>query len=195
MHKVLILLFLATSFQSFGQKGKFNPFTLIVLQPDTAIIDSSLYGDIDSVQSAYVRRYYSGVKQMEEMLDFKNYPPEQAKEFEATKEKIRKDLPIVKAKEEHVKKFKYFQTISTYSTEVYNFYFNEYAPFSTILEYPHQPTNLPALKRLADSLKAGYIVFFIDLHTKQETSPILQLTTCLYSHGDNRIILTKKNGS
>jgi hypothetical protein len=181
----------AVSFTSYGQQGKFNPFKLIVLQPDTAIIDPSLYHDIDSVQSVYIRRYYSSVKQMEDMLAFNNYPPAQAKDFEATKEKVRKDLPLVKAKEEKIKQFKYFQTLSAYSTEVYNFYYNEYAPYSTILEYPAQKTDLPALKRLADSLEADYIVFFMDIHTGMEKPPLLQVTTRLYSHRDNRTILTK----
>ena len=84
MHKFVFLLLLTVSYTSYGQRGRFNPFKLIVLQPDTAIIDSSLYGDIDSVQIAYVRHYYSNVKQMEEMISFNHYPPEQAKEFEAT---------------------------------------------------------------------------------------------------------------
>jgi hypothetical protein len=192
MHNLLFLLLLTVSFTSYGQQGKFNPFKLIVLQPDTAIIDPSLYGDIDSVRSMYIRRYYSGVKQMEDMLSFNDYPPERAKDFEANKEEIRKNLPLVKAKEEEVKKFKYFQTLSSYSTEVYNFYFNEYQPYSTILEYPAHKTDLPALKQLADSLKADYIVFFTDIHTGAERPPPLQVTTCLYSHQDNRIILTKK---
>jgi hypothetical protein len=192
MQKLLFLLLFTVSFAAYGQQGKFNPFKLIVLQPDTAIIDPSLYGDIDSIRSMYIRRYYSSVKRMEDMLNFNDYPPERAKDFEATKEKIRKNLPLVKAKEEEVKKFKYFQTLSSYSTEVYTFYFNEYQPFSTILEYPAQKTDLPALKQLADSLKADYIVFFTDIHTGTERPPVLQLTTCLYSHPDNRIILTKK---
>lgn len=192
MHKFLVLLLLMVSFESYGQQGKFNPFKMIVLQPDTAIIDSSLYGDIDSVQSEYLQRYHSTVKQMEDLLNFEDYPPEREKEFEGTKEKIRKNLPLLKAREEEVKKFKYFQTLSEYSTEVYNFYFNEYEPYSTIIEYPNQETDLPTLKRLADSLKADYVVFFIDIHTGMEKSPFLQLTTCLYSYKDNRIILTRK---
>jgi hypothetical protein len=192
MHKFVFLLLLTVSHASYGQKGKFNPFKLIVLQPDTAIIDSSLYGDIDSIQIAYLRYYYSNVKRMEEIISFNNYPPEEAKEFEATKEKIRKNLPFIKAREEEVKKFKYFQTLSTYSTQVYNFYFNEYEPFSAIVEYPHHPTNLPALRQLADSVKADYIIFFTDIHTDKETNPFLQLTTSLYSHRDDRIILSRK---
>jgi hypothetical protein len=137
MHKFLLLLLFTVAFTSYGQQGKFNPFRLIVLQPDTAIIDPSLYGDIDSVRSTYIRRYYSSVKQMEDMLNFNNYPSEKTKEYEAYKEKIRKNLPLVKAKEEEVKKFKYFQTLSYYSTEVYNFYFNECRLYRLFYGYPY----------------------------------------------------------
>ncbi len=104
--------------------GKFNPFKLVVLQPDTAIIDPSLYSEIDSVQTAQVRSYYSYVKQMEDILNFKNYPPEMAKQFEENKELIKKQLPRLKAQEADFKRFKYFQTISDYSTQVYNFYYS-----------------------------------------------------------------------
>lgn len=191
MHKFIILLLLTISARSYGQQGKFNAFKLIVLQPDTAIIDSSLYGDIDSIQAAHLRAYYAQLKQMQEMLDFNHYPPDQAKHFEEYKEEIRKNLPLFKAREEEVKKFEYFQTLSEYSTAIYNFYFNEYAPFSTIFECPNHKTDLPSLKQLADSLQVDYIVFFTNVHTDKEANPFLQLTTSLYSHTDNRIILTK----
>jgi hypothetical protein len=193
MKKALFAYLILASFTSDAQKGKFDPFKMVVLQPDTAVIDPSLYGDIDSVQAAQIRSYYSTIKQMEHMLNFKDYPPEMAKQFEETKESIKKRLPLLKAQEAEVKRFRYFQTLSDYSTQVYNFYYNEYEPFSTIVQYPAQKTEVSTLRHLADSLKADYIVFFSNIHTQmRDDFPFLRLTTSLYSHKENRIILTKE---
>jgi hypothetical protein len=83
-----------------------------------------------------------------------------------------------------------FHLLSSYSTEVYNFYFNEYEPFSTIVEAPNQKTELGNLKHLADSAKADYIVSFTNIHTEEkEGFLILKLTTLLYSKRDNKILL------
>ena len=99
----------------------------------------------------------------------------------------------MKAQEDNVKKFKYFQTISQYSTQVYNFYFNEYKPFSTIVELPNQQTDLSRLRKLADTLKADYIVFYNNIHTVNINGLTrLKLTTSLYSKRDDKIILNKE---
>src|SRR6187551_314315 len=79
-------------------------------------------------------------------------------------------------------KFKYYQELSVYSTEVYNFYFNEYEPFSAIIELPSQNTGIASLKQLTDTSKADYIVFFNNVHTETKYGmQILKLTTSLYS--------------
>ena len=99
----------------------------------------------------------------------------------------------MKAQEDNVKKFEYFQTISQYSTQVYNFYFKKYEPFSTIVELPNQKTDLSSLKNLADTSKADYVVFYSNIHTVEiDGLPTLKLTTSLYSKQDNKIILTKE---
>ena len=192
MQKIFTTILLTLSLASYGQKGKFNPFKLLVIRPDTAIIDKSLYGDVDSVQLDYQKRYYSSLKQMEDLLNFKDYSKEMEQQFKETQEKLKKEIPLVKAQEAEVKKFKYYQTLSSYSTEVYNFYFNEYEPFSTIIELPNQNTDITLLDKLADTSKADYIVFFSNIHTEiKDGMPILKLTTSLYSKKDKKIILTK----
>ncbi|MGG9971705.1 hypothetical protein ACQ33O_07905 [Ferruginibacter sp. SUN002] len=193
MQKIFTLILLILCLTSYGQKGEFNPFKLIVLQPDTAIIDKTLYADIDSVQSDYQTRYYNSIKQMEDLLNFKDYSKEMEQEFKVTQEKLQKEIPLAKAQEEEVKKFKYFQTISSYSTEVYNFYFNEYEPFSTIIELPNQSIDITSLNKLADSSKSDYVIFFSNIHTETNDGlPILKLTTSLYSKKSNKIIFTKE---
>ena len=76
---------------------------------------------------------------------------------------------------------------------MYNFYFNESEPFSTIIEIPNQKTDSLSLKTLADTAKADYIVYYNNIHTvDKDNLPVLKLTTSLYSKQDNTIILTKE---
>lgn len=186
MQRLFTILLLAFSLTSYGQEGIWKPFKLIVIQPDTAIIDKSLFSDRDSVVATQLNRYYSFIKQQESILDCEGCDS-------SIKEQIKKDLPLLKAQESEVKKFKYFQTLSSYSTEVYNFYFNEYEPYSAIIELPNQKTDLLSLKTVADTSKSDYIVFFSNIHTVDEDGlPILKLTTSLYSKKDNKIILDKE---
>ncbi len=193
MKKYLTVLLLALGLVANGQKGKFNPFKLIVIKPDTAIIDKSLYGDIDSVQLDYQKRYYEEIKKMEEMLNFSDYPKGMEDQFKKTHEDLKKRIPLLKALEPEIKKFRYYQTLSSYSAEVYNFYFNEYAPYSTIAELPNQNTSTASLAALADTAKADYIVFFSNIHTSTKDGlPLLKVMSSLFSKKDNKIILTKE---
>ena len=191
MQKILPVIFLILSFSSYSQKGKFNPFKLIVLKPDTAIIDRSLRNDIDSIEAEYIRSYYKSVQEMERFASSTYLLKD--REIVPTQTKRKTQVLALKAREPEVKKFKYYQTLSFYSTEVYNFYFNEYAPFSTIIEIPFGKNDIKTLKRLADSSKADYILFFTNVHSvRQQSRPYLKLTTSLYSKKEGRIILTKE---
>jgi hypothetical protein len=193
MKKYLTIVLVVFGLAAYGQQGKFNPFKLIVIKPDTAIIDKSLYGDIDSVQLDYQERYYKEINTMEEMLNSSNYPKGMEDEFKKTNEYLKKQIPLLKAMEPEIKKFRYYQTLSSYSAEVYNFYFNEYAPYSTIAELPNQNTSTAALAALADTAKADYIVFFSNIHTATKDGlAILKVTSSLFSKKDNKIILTKE---
>ncbi|HUP13137.1 MAG TPA: hypothetical protein VM187_13010, partial [Niastella sp.] len=76
---------------------------------------------------------------------------------------------------------------------VYQFYFNENKPHSTIAEAPVQKTDLASLAQLADTAKADYVVFFSNIHSAvQNKLPMLKLTTFLYSQKDKKIIFSKE---
>lgn len=193
MRKLFTIFLLVFSLSSYGQKGRWNSFKLLVIQPDTAIVDQSLFGDRDSIEANNLESYYSTLKRYEELLNFKDYSKEMEESFKETQERLKKEIPLMKAQEDNVKKFKYYQTISQYSTQVYNFYFNEYEPFSTIIEVPNQKTDVGSLKTLADTSKADYIVFYSNIHTTDKDGlPVLKLTTSLYSQKDNKVILTQE---
>jgi hypothetical protein len=151
MQKLFTIFLLTFSLTSYGQEGRWKPFKLLVIQPDTAVIDKSLFSDRDTIEANNLKSYYTNLKRYEDLLNFNNYSKEMEQSFKETKERLKKEIPAMKAQEDKVKKFKYYQTISQYSTQVYNFYFNEYEPFSTIIEIPNQKTDIASLKTLADT--------------------------------------------
>ncbi len=130
---------------------------------------------------------------MKRMINFNDYPAERAKEFEETRGKIKKALADTDKMESEVRKFKYYQTISEYSSEVLNMYFNEYPPLSTIELIKVKNININSLSHLADSLKADYIVCYHNIHSGMENNrDILKLTTVLYSNSDHKILFEKE---
>jgi hypothetical protein len=192
MQKVLTIILLTLDLTSYGQKGKFNPFKLIILKPDTAIIDKSLYSDRDSVEATYLRRYYHAIEQLQQIAKAKYHQDDTS--FIRRQKEYKAEIDAAKAMEPEIKKFKYYQTLSTYSTEVYNFYFNEYEPFSKIIELPSQATDIASLSKFADTSRADYVIFFGNVHSEvKDGLPILKLTTSLYSRKENKIILTKES--
>ena len=73
MQRILTTLLLIISFTAYGQRGMWKPFKLGVIKPDTAILDKSLFSDRDSIEADNLKSYYSSIKQMEELLNFKDY--------------------------------------------------------------------------------------------------------------------------
>jgi hypothetical protein len=193
MQRAFVVLLVLLNIQSLGQKGRWESFKLLVIQPDTAIVDKSFKSEKDTIEASNLRAYYASLKQIEDLLNSRDSSEEMDSIFKATKAELKNRISLIKAQEEQVKKFKYYQVISQYSAAVYNFYFNEYEPFSSIVEVPKQKTDLRTLKNLANTSKADYIVFYSNIHTiEREALPILKLTTSLYSKRENKIILIKE---
>lgn len=181
-----ILLIVKTTAQA--QQGMWKPFKLVIIQPDTAIIDKSYYSASDSLVIKQQKQYYLLVKNLEEQVNCTSCPDSAA--VEASK----KDLQLLRSLESEVQRFKYYHVLSNYSIAVYKFYFNEYEPKSTFVELPNQKTDSVSLKMLADTSKADYIVFYSNIHsgTGKFGMPVLKLTTSLYSRKDNKVILKKE---
>jgi hypothetical protein len=188
MKKLLTLATLLICLSGYAQEGKYTPFKLIVLKPDTAIISSDFFSYRDSVKQTQIDRYLRTVKTYNDMANCKacNFEKEDV-------ERYKKMVIELKKLEPEVRKFKYFDVISSYSAEVYNFYFNEYEPYSTIIEMPNQRTSIESLKSLAESGNVDYIVFFSQLHTAiKNNQPLLLLTTSLYSKKENKVVFSKE---
>jgi hypothetical protein len=184
-HFFVILLFLSSNF-SFGQRSNFRPFKMIIVSPDTAIIDEGLKIFVDTVQADYLKMYYNTIKQMER---FVNYTDDQKmkKEYE---EKIK----VAKQSEQEVKKFKYFETIPDYSYSVLQMYFNEYPPNSTFQVVRARDLKSINLKDIADNYKADYVVSYKDIHTNKLDNGLLTMnvTTILFANKDSKVLFEKQ---
>lgn len=173
-----------------AQTSKYSQFRMGIIQPDTAKIDASLTHFIDSVEDSYIQRYYSSVKRMEEMLEFTNYSEEMKESFEEGKRSLTEQLKYAKEAEQDVLNFKYYQLVSSYSSEIYNMFFNEYEPYSAIFEISN-PKNL-SFKDLADSLDLDYLIAYDDLRTIKTKGEIrMELISKLYSREKDEILINQ----
>ena len=192
MQKFLTLILLTITISCFGQQGKFKPFKLVIVSPDTAIIDNSVYSYVDTIQQDHLKGYYASIKQMEEMLSSTDYPKElmTEKQFKESQQETKSALDTAKKYENKIKQFKYYQTLSEYSAQVYQFYFNEYPPLSIFQIIDKSALTINNLKHIADSLKADYVIGYKGIHTENKNGLlILKMTTILFSKKENKILL------
>ena len=194
MRQFLSVVFLLVSTLLFGQKSEYRPFKMIIVSPDTAIIDEELRSFADTVESDYVKRYYNSIKQMEDFLAFNNYPDDMKKQFEETKMKYEQSLKVVKQSEQEVKRFKYFETISVYSNSVLQMYFNEYPPNSTFQVVRTRDLKSISLKDVAETYKADYVVSYKDIQTNRLDNGLMEmnLTTILFASKGSAILFEKR---
>jgi len=169
-----------------GQTDTHSFIKIIILKPDTAIIDKTLRNDIDSIEIAHLKSYYTCAKgsgAFEKDFSSSKYP---------TLESLKQDECFFNLPTE-VRQFKFFHLISEYSKQVYEFYFNQKQSPAEIVEMPSEHTDLSSLKKLAKNSKGDYIVFFRNIHTAiKDSLPVLRMTTLVYSCGEHRLIVDKE---
>ncbi|WP_421798929.1 hypothetical protein [Haliscomenobacter sp.] len=191
---LLCIYLLCLSWTVLSAQNKFpKAFKMLVLKPDTAILEKSLYPETDSIVMGYKQRYYQQLRQMDELMNFQDFPKELKKSMEKEKTALIKAVEVMKSKEPEIKQFKYFHAISAYSSEFYNTYYNEYKPIAEVLEWPNQSTKLSDLASLAIAQNADYVLFFENIHTEiREEWPLLKLKTTIYSKKESKIIFSEE---
>ena len=102
IRNALVLAFTLLDISLFGQnedhiqEGRYKPFYIMIISPDSATIDDSLIPLIDTVQLEYIKSYYSHIQQME---IWKHIEPEESKW--KTEQKIQRAKWIVSYKNIH----------------------------------------------------------------------------------------------
>ena len=194
MTKLILTFLILISTMSFGQKGIYKPFKMIIITPDTAIIEDDLKVFIDTVEHNYIRRYYYSVKQMEDLLNFKDYSDEMQKEFEKNRPRLEENIKAAKSIEPEIKKFKYFETIPIYTSEVFQLYFNEYPPNSTFQVVRRGSLKTDNLEQIANDYNADYVVSYKNIHTdSKDGQTIMRLTTTLFSKKKTKVLMDKES--
>ncbi len=188
MKKNFVILLLTIAINTFGQTKEIVPFKLVIIRPDTAIIDVALYKERDMFEAKHKKMAY-------ECLSPRSYSKDSLKTRHNSISDLPKNIPVESdfIKDPEIESFKYYHLISQYSTAVYSFLFNTYMNNSRsrvpILEVPNQKVNHPLLKKLAQITGADYIIYFQNVHTLfQDSQFVLNLSTFLYSRKKNKII-------
>jgi hypothetical protein len=184
-----VLLFLICTL-SFGQKSEYRTFKMIIVSPDSVAITEELNTYVDSIESDYVKGYYKSIKQMEEFLKW----DDNSEEVKKTKKKIEENLKIARQSEQEIKRFRYFETIPSYSRSVLEMYFNEYPPNSTFQVVRTKDLKSTDLKVIAETYKADYVVSYRDIHTDKLDNGLISmnLTTVLFASKESKILFERQ---
>lgn len=193
MTKQILTFLILIPTLSFGQQSIYKPFKMVIITPDTAIIEDDLKVFIDTVEHGYIRRYYYSMKQMEDLLNFKDFPDEMKKDFEKRRPILEESLKAQKSMEPEIKKFRYYETIPLYTAEVFQLYFNEYPPNSTFQVVRKGALKTDNLEQVSNEYNADYVVSYRNIHTDSRAGQtIMKLTTTLYSKKMAKILLDKE---
>jgi hypothetical protein len=169
------------------QDSRYKPFSILIISPDSASIDSSLINLIDTVEYAYRDIYYKAIREMEFW-----------KTLEDEDQKRETELKIQRAKwmEMEIYDFKYFQTISIGSYVALLESFNKYPWEEKSLVCEIEETRwlyTRDMLKLAKYYAVDYIVSFKNIHTDRAGDKLtLKMTTVLYSEKQNGIIFEKE---
>lgn len=197
MQRFIAAILILFGLSSDGQGSAIKFFKLIIIKPDTSIIDESLYSERDSIEIAHLKSFYQCLKIPEKV---KNDSSKALGNFYLgldNKLIPQNDYILL---ENEAKRFKYFQLLSEYSRHVYDFYFNSYlnnfqprTPSLIFIEWPNQKTDLSAIRYLSNSEEADYVIYFENIHTVvNENLLLLKLTTFLYSRKEDKLIFVKQ---
>lgn len=164
--------------------------TILVVNPDTAVINVKWQKNIELVQADF-RDEYAYREAKREMLSSSRGPlPDSVKE---KKEKLffDKNTGIMSGVDIH--HFKYYDIFSFKVAEALDAELNTRAPYSAVRETTSKGTDIIAIQALATQLNADYIVYFKNIHTGSDTrTPELIFTLVLYSSRENKVVLSKQ---
>ena len=189
MKKIFFLLFLFTGVNGMTQKNNNLSLVLGILQPDTAMLEGPLKSEVKIVEQDQQEKYNNAIRQMEMVMNLKDYSKENEKQMSRTREEIKKMLPLLK--EKNTKNFRYYHLLSSSLGEACTAQFGK-NPLIRIEEYNLQASEIDRLNEIAGKMNCDYIIFFSDIRGQStNNSPVLKLTTSVYSKKDNAVILSQ----
>ncbi len=168
---------------------------MVLISPDTAVIDNALNTYIDTTVEEAVNGYYILAEQMKDLFNSKEYnkrssTEEQSKEMHQAVNTIYNNAKRYK---DNIKQFRYYQALAIHAALIFQIYFNQSFPLSTFQIIDKPKLNISNLKHVADSLKADYVIGYKDIHTENKAGAItMSMKTLLFSRKENKILLSAK---
>jgi hypothetical protein len=196
LRNFLSIIALGITFVCNGQTGLYKPFKLVIISTDTAVIDSSLKPYAHTIEQSHLANYYNELKFLKLQAEDTTYPEtlmtaEEAKEL---RQQAETELDYLIKNESQIKEFRYFNLISEYSASVYQLYFNEYPPLSTIQLVKRASLEMKAIAMVADSLRADYVIAYKDIRTEVKKGQlVMKMKTILYSKAEGKILIESES--
>ena len=189
MRNLFLLLVLFSGINGLTQKNNYQSLVLGILQPDTAMLEGSLLSEAEIVEQDQQDKYNSAIQQMETVMNLKEYSKENENQMNRTREEIGKALRVLK--EKTAKNFRYYHLLSSSLGEACTAQFGN-NPSIRIEEYKLQASETARLNEIAGKMNCDYIIFFSDIRGQStNNSPVLKLTTSVYSKKDNAVIFSQ----
>ncbi|MEJ0105907.1 MAG: hypothetical protein WDO19_26610 [Bacteroidota bacterium] len=189
MRNLFFFLLLLAGINGISQRTNNTSLVLGILQPDTAMLEGPLQSEVEIVEQDQQDKYNSAIRQMETVMNLKDYSRENEKQMSRTREEIRKALPALK--EKNTKNFRYYHLLSSSLGEACTAQFGK-NPLIRIEQYNLQASEITTLNEIAGKMNCDYIIFFSDIHgLSTDNSPVLKLTTSVYSKKDNAVIFSQ----
>lgn len=195
MNRVIVFILLIIACEGSIAQGHYNPFKLLIIKPDTAIIDKSLYSMRDSIESERKKAYHFGIQKMEELLAMKDYPKSLISDSSYTImiDKIKAQLKAEKEREGEIMEYKYYECLSWMTWTTLSYYLTAYEPAPLIKEISLNPTKITEIGKVSDSLNTDYIIYFENVKSKKKGKNfVLELTTNLYCRSEKRLLFSMK---
>lgn len=195
---ILLTFFVLISFSSPGQKTTteqelFKPFSLLIINPDSAQIADTLFVWADSIEKKHIDRYYYSIKALEMLRNMGD---------EESKRETDQRIQQIKQREMEAYDFKYYHTVANSTLFELSTLFNtnyweeNYSSRQTILEgsiIDRSDLFTYDLKKLGKQYKVDYIVTFENIRTaKKDGIGTIKYTTTLFWTRSNKIILKKE---
>ncbi len=189
MRNLFFFLLLLAGINGISQRTNNTSLVLGILQPDTAMLEGPLQSEVEIVEQDQQDKYNNAIRQMETVMNLKDYSRENEKQMSRTREEIRKALPALK--EKNTKNFRYYHLLSSSLGEACTAQFGK-NPLIRIEQYNLQASEITTLNEIAGKMNCDYIIFFSDIHgLSTDNSPVLKLTTSVYSKKDNAVIFSQ----
>ncbi len=170
------------------QESRYRPFRVVIVSPDTAIINDSLVPYVDAVEKEFKDTYHEMLREIELRRDSVSHDE---------KEKIESEIRKVKTFESDVLNFRYYDmvAIATFVSlqEDFKKYPWEDRESLECLIVDNSELQAEGLAMLALRYDSDYVLYFKDIVAEKHTNDFeINMTAGLFSRLDAKVLFEKR---